>query len=293
MEINGETKIFAVIGDPIAHSLSPQMHNSNIEALSLNYKYLAFNVKEDNIQNVIDGAKSLRISGLNVTIPHKINIIKYLDEIDPLAEKIGAVNTIKFEYNSNGAIAKGYNTDATGAIRALKEKCDLKNKNVLILGAGGAARAIGFGLCFEEIASLCILNRNIDRALDLAGDITSKTEYNVGFDTFENINSYLKDTDILIHTTPNGMYPNNDDEPLVYAQQMNPNMVVFDIVYNPLETTILKEAKKIGATRVSGLKMFLYQGAEAFTIWTGHDANIEAMEKVILESSGIDDLGDF
>ena len=240
MEINGETKILAVIGDPIAHSLSPQMHNKNIESLGINYAYLAFNVKEENIQDLIDGAKSLRIRGLNVTIPHKINIIKYLDEIDPLAEKIGAVNTIKFDSSSELPIAKGYNTDATGAIRALKEKTSLKDKNILVLGAGGAARAIAFALCFEDIESITILNRNLEKALDLAGDITSKTDYTVRFDTFENINEYLKDTDIIIHTTPNGMYPNIGDEPLVYAQQMNPNMTVFDIVYNPLETTILK-----------------------------------------------------
>ena len=284
MEINGETKILAVIGDPIAHSLSPQMHNANIKSLGINYAYLAFNVKEKNIKDVIRGAKSLKIRGLNVTIPHKINIIKYLDEIDPLAEKIGAVNTIKFEYNSNGSIAKGYNTDATGAVRALKEKTALKNKNVLILGAGGAARAIVFGLCFEDIESITILNRNLDKAIDLAGDITSKTEYNGQFDTFENINKYLKDTDIIVHTTPNGMYPNNNDKPLVYAQQMNPNMVIFDIVYNPLETTILKEADKIGAVKVSGIKMFLYQGAEAFKIWTTMDADTDAMEDIILKS---------
>ncbi|WP_040681921.1 shikimate dehydrogenase [Methanobrevibacter boviskoreani] len=293
MAIDGNTKIFGVIGNPIEHSLSPNMHNANLESLGLNYVYLPFHVYEDNIEYLIDGAKALNIQGLNVTIPHKINVIKYLDEIDPLAEKIGAVNTINFEYKSDKTIAKGYNTDVLGAMRALKEKTDIKDKDVLVLGAGGASRAICYGLTEENVNSITILNRNLERALDLAGDITSSTEYTVNFDDFENIDTHLRDTDIIINTTPVGIYPNIYDKPLIYAQQMNPNMVVFDIVYTPLETGLLKEAKKIGATRVSGLKMFVYQGAESFKIWTGKDADIKAMEKSVMKESGIHSLKDF
>lgn len=293
MDIDGKTKIFGVIGNPIEHSLSPQMHNANLESLNLDYKYLPFKVYDENIENLIDGAKALNIQGLNVTIPHKISVIDYLDEIDPLAEKIGAVNTINFTYKSDEAIAKGYNTDVLGAMRALKEKTEIKDKNVLILGAGGASRAISYGLTEENVGSLTILNRNLERALDLAGDITSSTEYTVNFDDFENTDQYLRDTDIIINTTPVGMYPNIYDKPLIYAQQMNPDMVVFDIVYTPLETGILKEAKKIGATRVSGLKMFVYQGAESFKIWTDKEADIESMEKTVMKLSGINSLKDF
>ena len=187
MAIDGNTKIFGVIGNPIEHSLSPNMHNANLESLGLNYVYLPFHVYEDNIEYLIDGAKALNIQGLNVTIPHKINVIKYLDEIDPLAEKIGAVNTINFEYKSDKTIAKGYNTDVLGAMRALKEKTDIKDKDVLVLGAGGASRAICYGLTEENVNSITILNRNLERALDLAGDITSSTEYTVNFDDFEKL----------------------------------------------------------------------------------------------------------
>ncbi|OWT33800.1 shikimate dehydrogenase [Methanobrevibacter sp. 87.7] len=287
--IDGNTLLFGIVGDPVGHSLSPLMHNANIESLGLNYAYVPFHVKKENIQNLISGAKALNIQGLNVTIPHKIEVIKYLDEIDSLAENIGAVNTIKF----TDGIAKGYNTDAIGAMTALKEKTDIKNKNVLVLGAGGASRAISYALCEEDVNSITILNRHINKAEALADDISSKTDYTVSYDLQSNSNKYLKDTDIIINTTPNGMYPHVDDKPLIYAQEMNSDMAVFDIVYTPLETGILKEAKKIGATRISGIKMFLYQGVESFKIWTGIDANSKVMEDVILKASGIDDIGEF
>lgn len=287
--IDGSTLIFGIVGDPVEHSLSPLMHNANIKSLGLNYVYVPFHVKKEEINNLISGAKALNIQGLNVTIPHKIEVIKYLDEIDPLAEKIGAVNTIKF---SDG-IAKGYNTDAIGAMSALKEKVNIKNRDVLVLGAGGASRAISYALCEEDVNSITILNRHSNRAKALACDISNKTNYTVNYDLQSNCDKYLRDTDIIINTTPNGMYPNVNDKPLIYAQQMNGEMCVFDIVYTPLETGILKEAKKIGATRVSGIKMFLYQGVESFKIWTGIDANAKVMEEVILKASGIQDIGEF
>lgn len=284
--IDGNTLLFGIVGDPVGHSLSPLMHNANIESLNLNYAYVPFHVKKENINNLISGAKALNIKGLNVTIPHKIEVIKYLDEIDPLAEKIGAVNTIKF---SDG-IAKGYNTDAIGAMSALKEKVNIKNKDVLVLGAGGASRAISYALCEEDVNSITILNRHVNRGKVLAEDISNKTDYEIDYDLQSNSDKYLKDTDIIINTTPNGMYPHINDEPLIYAQQMDNEMCVFDIVYTPLETGILKEAKKIGATCVSGIKMFLYQGVESFKIWTGIDANIKVMEEVILKASGVEEF---
>lgn len=291
--IDGNTLVFGVIGDPVGHSLSPQMHNANIKSLGLNYVYLPFHVRKNNIGNLIDGAKALNIQGLNVTIPHKIEVIKYLDSIDPLAEKIGAVNTVKFTYDNGRQIARGYNTDAVGAISALKEKTALKDKNVLVLGAGGASRAISFGLCQEEIGSLTILNRTLKNGEKLADDIRKKTEYDVKTGLVTESDKYLKDIDIIVNTTSVGMYPNTDDKPLIYAQQMNSDMSVFDIVYTPLETGILKEAEKVGADRISGIKMFLYQGAESFKIWTGINPDIDAMFDVILRASGIEDLKDF
>ena len=180
--INGQTKILGVIGDPIEHTFSPAMHNAGLKYLNLNYSYLPFHVEKNNLEKAIIGAKSLNFTGLNVTIPHKIAILDALDEIDPIAKMIGAVNTVKFvnndnnnnhnnNNNNNNKIAIGYNTDGYGCVRAISEITDLKNKNVVITGAGGAARAIAFQIASSEINELSILNRNYERASNLSIDL--------------------------------------------------------------------------------------------------------------------------
>lgn len=268
--IDGKTKVVGLIGNPVEHSFSPAMHNAAFNILNLNYKYLAFKVS--NLEKAIYGAKELGIVGLNVTIPHKVDVIQYLDELDPTAEKIGAVNTIDL------VNLKGYNTDGIGAIRALEEVTSLKGKNVVVVGAGGASRAISFNLANSKIAGLTILNRNLKKAESLASDIGD-----VSYDSTDKIDSYLKDADILIDTTPVGMDPHTDDKPIATADMMHEDLIVNDIVYNPLETVLLKEAEAAGATTVSGLKMLLYQGVESFKVFTGHDAPVDVMEKELLK----------
>ena len=269
--INGNTKVVGLIGNPVEHSFSPTMHNSAFDKLGLNYRYLAFKVEEKSLKRAIYGAENLNIIGLNVTIPHKINVIKYLDDLDPVASKIGAVNTIDLR------TLKGYNTDGVGAMRALEEVTSLKGKNVVVAGAGGASRAICFNLVEKNVGSLTILNRNVEKASLLSGEI------GVNYDSINEIASYLEDADILIDTTPIGMDPNINDKPIATSDMMHEDLVVNDIVYNPLETVLLKEASKVGDKTVSGLKMLLYQGVESFKIFTGVEAPVDVMENELLK----------
>ena len=248
----------------------------------MDYAYVAFDVDPLNLKSAIDGAKSLNIKGFNVTIPHKIEVMKHLDEIDEVAALIGAVNTIDFKD------MKGYNTDGIGAVKAIEEVTSIKNKNVVVAGAGGASRAISFYIAKYGADSLTILNRNVEKADNLAKDVSSSNLINeVKSDSMSEINSYVADADILIDTTPVGMHPNVDDEPIVLADNMHDDLVVFDAVYNPNDTVLIKEAVKAGAKPVYGIKMLLYQGAESFRIWTGRDAPVDVMEDALRKTLGL------
>ena len=276
MNIKGSTNIVGLIGHPVEHSFSPPMHNAAFEKLGMDYAYVAFDVEPQNLKSAIDGAKSLGIRGLNVTIPHKIEVMQYLDEIDEVAGLIGAVNTIDFKD------MKGYNTDGIGAVRAIEEVTSIKDKNVVIAGAGGASRAISFYIAKYGASRLTILNRNVEKAQKLASDVSNSGLIDdVEADSISEIASLLDDADILINTTPVGMHPNVNDEPIASASDMHDDLVVFDAVYNPNETGLLKEAVKAGAEPVFGIKMLLYQGAESFRIWTGADAPVDAMEDAL------------
>ena len=279
MEIKGSTNVVGLIGHPVEHSFSPPMHNAAFKKLNMDYVYTAFDVDSKNLENAIIGAKALDIKGFNVTIPHKIEVMNYLDEIDEVASLIGAVNTIDFKE------LKGYNTDGIGAIRAISEVTKIKNKNVLIAGAGGASRAISFYIAKYNPHNLTILNRNVKKADELALDISNSGLMDgVNSDSIKNIN--LDDVDILINTTPIGMHPNINDTPVALARDMHEDMVVFDAVYNPNETSLLKEAIKANAKPVYGIKMLLYQGVESFNIWTGKKAPLDVMEDALIKTLG-------
>lgn len=281
MKIKGSTNIVGLIGHPVEHSFSPPMHNAAFDALNMDYAYVAFDVDPLNLKSAIEGAKALDIKGLNVTIPHKIEVMQCLDELDEVAGLIGAVNTIDIKN------LKGYNTDGIGAIRAIEEVSSIKNKDVVVAGAGGASRAISFYLAKFKANSITILNRNVDKAENLASDILeSDLISEAKSDSISEINNYLKDSDILVDTTPVGMHPHINDEPIATADNMHEDLVVFDAVYNPNETVLLSEAIKANAKPVYGIKMLLYQGAESFKIWTGRDAPIDVMEKALNEFLG-------
>ena len=284
MNIKGSTNIVGLIGHPVSHSFSPPMHNEAFRDLNLDYAYLAFDVVADNLKNAIEGAKALNIKGLNVTIPHKINVIPYLDELDEIAALIGAVNTIDFKE------MKGYNTDGIGAVKAIEEVTSIKNKKIVVAGAGGASRAISFYLAKYNAESITILNRNQKNADKLAGDIlNSNLCPNVCSDSITTIDSAISDADILINTTPVGMHPKCDEKPITTSLSINEDMVVFDAVYNPNETGLLKETLKAGATPVYGIKMLLYQGAESFKIWTSCNPPVDVMESALKSTLNLGD----
>ncbi|WP_458405629.1 shikimate dehydrogenase [Methanobrevibacter sp.] len=279
MKIKGSTNIVGLIGHPVEHSFSPPMHNAAFKKLNMDYAYVAFDVDPSNLKTAIDGARALNVKGFNVTIPHKIHVIEYLDEIDEVAGLIGAVNTIDFKN------MKGYNTDGIGAVKAIEEVTSIKDKNVVIAGAGGASRAISFYIAKYGADKLTILNRNVEKAQNLANDVSNSNLIgNVESDSIGNISNYLNDADILIDTTPIGMHPNIDDEAIAKSEDMHSDLAVFDAVYNPNETVLLKEAIKAQAKPVYGIKMLLYQGAESFKIWTGQEPPVDEMEKALRET---------
>ena len=281
--ITARTNVLCVIGHPIEHSMSPIMHNAALKDLSLDYVYVAFNIPPNDLKKAVLGFKMFSIKGINVTIPYKENIIPYLDEIDPLAEKIGAVNTIKNE----GKYLIGKNTDASGAKKALLDAgCEITGKKALILGAGGAAKAVSFAIS-EDLDAVYIANRTEKRAIKLAKDLTNKTTIkavgkNMSINTLKNL---VNDVDILINTTPLGMYPDIEGSP-ISQEMLHKNLFVFDIVYNPLETRLLKEASKIGCKTLGGLDMFVNQGALAFEWWTGKKPNLNLMKEKVVEFLG-------
>ena len=276
MKIKGSTNIVGLIGHPVEHSFSPPMHNAAFDALNMDYAYVAFDVNPNDLKSAIEGAESLNIKGFNVTIPHKVDVMQYLDDLDEVARLIGAVNTIDFKN------LKGYNTDGIGAVKAIEEVTSIKNKNVVVAGAGGASRAISFYIAKYGAESLTILNRNQAKAESLASDVSdSGLIGEVAYDSINAIGNYMEGADVLIDTTPLGMHPNINDEPIVKADKMDEDLVVFDAVYNPNETVLLKEAIKANAKPVYGIKMLLYQGAESFKIWTGKTAPVDVMEKAL------------
>lgn len=283
MKIKGSTNIVGLIGHPVEHSFSPPMHNAAFEALGMDYAYVAFDVNPGDLKSAIEGAESLNIKGFNVTIPHKIDVMEFLGEIDEVARLIGAVNTIDFRD------MKGYNTDGIGAVKAIEEVTRIKNRSVVVAGAGGASRAISFYLAKYGAESITILNRNVERASALAGDVSSSGLIDeVGCGPVSRIGECLSSADILVDTTPLGMHPNISDRPVALADDMHEDLVVFDAVYNPNETVLIKEAVKAGAKPVYGIKMLLYQGAESFRIWTGEDAPVDVMENALRQTLGLE-----
>jgi shikimate dehydrogenase len=268
MNIDSQTKLFAVIGNPVGHSKSPLIHNLALQKKEINGVYLAFEVND--VKNSITSMKELDIAGYSVTIPHKLEVMKYLDEIDPAAKRIGAVNTV---HNKNGKLI-GYNTDCFGAINALKQKTDLANKRVYLIGNGGVARAIITGLV-DAGAKVKVFCREQDNPEAFAEEFNS--EYGLIKDVDSNF-------DILINATPVGMHPDIDASPVDEKIFENgENKVVFDVIYTPIETKLLKFAKEAGCKTVAGFEMFLEQAYSQFEIWNGISPPKDAMKTLLLE----------
>ncbi len=279
MIISGKTQVCGVIGDPIEHTLSPIIHNAAFEALQIDYVFLPFKVKNAEVENAIRGMRALGIHGLNVTMPHKNAVVKYLDEVDPAGKIIASANTI---LNKDGKLL-GFNTDGVGALTALEENgVEPRGKKVLLLGAGGAAKAIAYTFS-QEADELVILNRTRNAATELADLLKQKFHKKISAAELSptSVKNSLAGADVLINSTSVGMNPNADQTP-VQPEWLRPDLAVMDIVYNPIETKLAKDAKAAGAKVVSGVEMLIYQGAVSFEIWTACKAPVDVMRTTAL-----------
>ncbi|PFA64477.1 shikimate dehydrogenase [Bacillus sp. AFS015802] len=273
--------LYGVIGDPIAHSMSPLMHNSVFKDSGMDAEYVKFHVKKEQLSEAISGIKALGIQGVNVTVPHKEHVMPLLDGIDPLAEAIGAVNTI---VNENGKLI-GYNTDGLGFVEGLKKVAGdrLEDKSMLIIGAGGAAKAIYYTLASSGVKTIDVTNRTPGRAENMME--ACPFELHSSYLTLAAAENALHQYDVIIQTTSIGMFPHMEDSPLK-INRLKAGSIVSDIIYNPLETALLKQAKQKGALTQNGLDMFVFQGALSFEKWTGIFPSYSIMKNTVLQQLG-------
>ena len=279
MAITAHTQLCGLLGNPVDHSLSPAIHNAAFEKLGLNFAYLAFPVED--LENAIRGIRALgHIRGFSVTIPHKVSIIPLLDSVETTAKHIGSVNTI---IKDRGLLV-GSNTDASGALQALWQGgVNLAGLRVVMLGSGGAARAIAFGLCVEgNIGHLTLLGIDDKERTTLATDLRVKTKIAI---TDQSVNAStlgpaLDDAQLLIHCTPIGMHPKIEHS-CVPKELLHPGLTVMDIVYNPLNTQLLQDAQSAGCRTIQGVEMFLHQAVGQFELWTGESAPVDTMRNIL------------
>lgn len=277
--VSEEIKNFGILGYPVGHSLSPKMHTAAFRASGfVNYSYIAIPIQTGRLMLAVDGLKGLGFRGANVTIPHKSSIMKFIDAVDSDAMIIGAVNTLV----NDGGMVTGYNTDVTGflkslaAVNFLPEEC-----NATILGAGGAARAILWGLCKRRAGYIALGARNPAKARKLADDFCVYGNVEVFDWHSDEFKEVLQSTDILINTTPLGMYPNVDEMPPVDLKLLPEGALVYDIVYNPAKTKFLQTAEELGYPTLNGLNMLLLQGEESYRLFTGVMPDLDVMRNVV------------
>lgn len=291
--ITATTRICSVYGHPIKHSASPAMHNAAIAALGLDWRYLAFDVPPDNLREAIAGAKAMRFIGLNLTIPHKLLALEMVDVINAAAQPWGAINTIRFEGRSGGEWVRlaelpadteteirsvGFNTDADAIVRSIKEdlRVTMTGSNILIIGAGGAGRAAALRIAQEFPDTLWLYNRTASKAAEVAVQIQHRipsVKVKLGVPT--------KSVDLLVNATSLGLKPGDALPIQGTGFALKQAAAVYDMIYRPAETPLLREAKAAGCQTANGLGMLLYQGAKALEIWSGKPAPIEIMRKAL------------
>ncbi|HET6384783.1 MAG TPA: shikimate dehydrogenase [Armatimonadota bacterium] len=289
--ITGRTRIVGVIGHPVGHSLSPAMQNAAFDALGMDYRYVAFDVAPGDVGGALAGMRALGLAGLNVTIPHKTAVYELVDDRAPSAEAVRAVNTV--ELRDGRAI--GHNTDGEGFARSLSEAgVPLRDQRVVLLGAGGAARSVAAALQDRGAASLTILNRTRERAVEMIQWLDERARAIPGggkntllsAGTPDEGESSIRSASIVVQCTSVGMSPHQEDPPPIPASWIQPSMVVYDLIYNPRETRLLALARAAGAKAMNGVEMLIYQGAIAFEIWTGVFPPIDVMRRALLEALG-------
>lgn len=277
-ELNGKTKVCGLLGYPVEHSFSPAMHNAAFNEIGLNWVYVPFNVLPENLPRAVSGIVSLNLAGVNLTVPHKQAVMSLLDEIDPVAKITGAVNTI---VNDGGKLI-GYNTDGSGFVRSLAQEAGFTpgGKTALVLGAGGAARAVAIKLALSGVEKLYLTNRSQAKAVTLASHINKST----GVETVvlpwgkELPSAIVAASDLVVQTTPIGMSPETDQCPEFPFEALHSGQVVCDLIYNPGQTTFLSLAAQRGVTVLNGIGMLLYQGVLAFELWTNQEAPVQIMK---------------
>ncbi|WP_099190376.1 shikimate dehydrogenase [Tepidibacter mesophilus] len=275
--INGSTKLTCLIGRPVEHSFSPSIHNCLFEKYNINSKYMCFDVDKEDLNDAVDAIKALKMNGANVTVPHKVDIINYLDDIDINAKLIGAVNTIK---NDNGRLI-GYNTDGVGFVNSVIRKgYKIQDKNIMIIGAGGAARSIAVEIANNNAKSIEIRNRTLNKAESISNIIKENFKSIVKTGDINITKEDLANIDILINTTSLGMSPNIYQNPIDETIKVDKDILVCDIVYNPKETRFLKWAKDNDLDTLGGIDMLINQGLEAFYIWIGVRPEREDLSEV-------------
>lgn len=279
--VSALVRVYGIFGDPIEHSLSPLLHNVAFKVLEMNAVYLPFLVTAGNLSGAVQAIRSLELGGVNITIPHKQAVTAYLDHLQGDALLTGSVNTI---VNKDGVLY-GYSTDGDGLLLALEREAGFspRGKKVLLLGAGGAARAVAFALVRAEAVELCLVNRTLQRAEALAEQIKDKTGFAVQLLSYEDpaLVGYLGETDLVVNATSVGMHPQSETAPPLPLDKANPACLVYDLVYRPPETELLKKAKKHGLKTLNGLGMLLYQGMLAFQHWTGVEPPEKPMRMVM------------
>ncbi|MEG0075656.1 MAG: shikimate dehydrogenase [Eubacterium sp.] len=276
--ITGKTQLIGLLGSPVAHSISPAMHNKGFELLNLDYVYLAFDSGEAQLEEAVKGLRALKVRGWNLTMPHKSKMCELVEVLSPASKMMNAVNTV---VNENG-ILTGYNTDGTGYMQMLKEEnVDIIGKKITIIGAGGAARAIAVQAALDGVKEMAIFNRHVDKARQLADDINTYTTCSAGSysvkDTSQ-LKEALLDSVLLINATQVGMHPKIGESVIEDQTLLHHNLVVSDIIYNPRKTKLLAMAEKQGCKTMNGLQMLLWQGVHGFKLWTGYDMPVEAIK---------------
>ena len=279
-------RVCYLLGYPVGHSMSAVMHNAAFRELGLDYRYELKSVPPEKLSALV--ASELRgtdFAGGSVTIPHKLAIIELLDGVDPSALRIGAVNTI---VNEDGQL-KGYNTDGIGALRGITEAYgEIEEARVVMVGAGGAARAVGYHLS-TAVRELTIANRTVERAEELAASLAANPECRATVRSIplerDALRAAIMEADILVNGTPLGMHPKTGGTP-VPKEMLHSGLLVFDLVYNPIKTRLLREAEEAGAAILPGVNMLVYQGVTAFKMWTGVDPPVETMKAAVVGALG-------
>jgi shikimate dehydrogenase len=278
MNIDGSTKVVGIFGSPVAHTASPPMHNAAFEALAMNWVYAAFHVEPQNLRSALMGARDMGMTGVNLTLPHKILALDVVDEVHSEARRLGSVNTVLMEHRR----LRGFNTDGYGFVKAIEEEFNLslEGKRVLVLGAGGAGRAIAVKCALEGVAMVCVANRTQPKIEPIAKEIGStKTTFRALKLNSKDIGHAIGEIDLLVNATSVGL--KEGDSLGLDPSLFTPKLFVYETIYRPAETELLRLARAAGATAVNGLSMLLHQGAKSFEIWTKRKAPVAVMRRAL------------